>query len=66
LCLYKADVWGQVSYDFGRLLRKEFNRAGKTEGGICGQYRFDPDDPIVKQIIDRAKAKLAKKGDENR
>ena len=28
------------------------------------EYRFDPDDPIVKQIIDRAKAKPAKKGGE--
>lgn len=50
-----------------KLLRKEFKGTGKTQvEGNRVEYRFDPDDPIVKQIINRVKAKPAKKGGENR
>lgn len=39
-----------------KLLRKEFNRVGKTmvEDNRSG-YRFNPDDPVTKQIIARTK-----------
>ena len=39
-----------------KLLRKEFNRVGKTKvEGNRLEYRFDPNDPSVKQIVDRVK-----------
>jgi hypothetical protein len=39
------------------LLRKEFNRAGKTlVEGNRAEYRFNPNDAVTKQIIARAKA----------
>jgi DNA-binding transcriptional regulator GbsR (MarR family) len=38
------------------LLRKEFNRVGKTKvEGNRMEYRFAPNDPIVKQIVEKAK-----------
>jgi len=40
-----------------KILRSEFNRAGKTKvEDNRMEYRFDPNDPIVKQIIDRVKS----------
>ena len=40
-----------------KILRSEFNRAGKTKvEDNRMEYRFDPNDPIVKQIIDRIKS----------
>ena len=45
-----------------RLLRKEFNGVGKTSvEGKRTEYRFNPNDTVVKQIIDRAKGKPAEK-----
>lgn len=39
-----------------KLLRQEFNRAGKTTvEGNRSEYRFSPNDPVIKQIIARAK-----------
>ena len=39
-----------------KLLRKEFNRAGKTKvEGNRMEYRFASNDPIVKQIVEKAK-----------
>ncbi len=40
-----------------KLLRQEFNRAGKTTiESNRSEYRFNPSDPVTKQIIARAKA----------
>lgn len=40
-----------------KLLRQEFNRAGKTTvEGNRSEYRFNPSDPVTKQIIARVKA----------
>ena len=39
-----------------KLLRKEFNRVGKTVvDGNRSEYRFNLNDPVTKQIIARAK-----------
>ncbi len=39
-----------------KLLRQEFNRAGKVlVEGNRSEYRFDPNDAVTKQIIARAK-----------
>ncbi len=39
-----------------KLLRQEFNRAGKTVvEGNRSEYRFNLSDPVTKQIIARAK-----------
>lgn len=40
-----------------KLLRQEFNRAGKTiVEGNRAEYRFNPNDAMTQQIIARAKA----------
>jgi len=45
-----------------RILRKEFKGAGKTSvEGKREEYRFNPDDPIVQQIIDRIQGQPAEK-----
>jgi hypothetical protein len=45
-----------------RLLRNKFNRAGKAEVGQKRmEYRFDPNDPLVKQIVAQVKGKPADK-----
>lgn len=45
-----------------KLLRKEFNRAGKTKvEGNRMEYRFASNDPIVKQIVEKAKTLAAEK-----
>ena len=45
-----------------KLLRKEFNRAGKVKvEGNRMEYRFASNDSIVKQIITKAKAEAAEK-----
>lgn len=50
----KADVSPAV---LRKLLRQEFNRAGKTiVEGNRSEYRFNPNDTVTKQIIERAKA----------
>jgi hypothetical protein len=39
-----------------KMLRKEFNRAGKTlVEGNRSEYRFDPNDAVTKDIITTAK-----------
>jgi transcriptional regulator with XRE-family HTH domain len=39
-----------------KLLRKELNRTGKVlVEGNRSEYRFDPNDPVTKKIIARAK-----------
>jgi len=53
-----AEKAGIRPVELRKLLRKEFNRAGKTKvEGNRLEYRFDPNDPIVKQIVDRVKNK---------
>ena len=53
---------GITPTELRKLLRKEFNRAGKTEvEGNCMEYRFDFNDPTVKQIIDMVKGQQAEK-----
>ena len=53
---------GITPTELRKLLRKEFNRPGKTEvEGNCMEYRFDFNDPTVKQIIDRVKGQQAEK-----
>lgn len=57
-----AEKAGISPVELRKLLRREFNRAGKTKvEGNRLEYRFDPNDPTVKQIIDRAKSKPAEK-----
>ncbi|MBA7507649.1 hypothetical protein ES706_06369 [subsurface metagenome] len=57
-----AEKAGISPTELRKLLRKEFNRAGKTKvEGNRLEYRFDSSDLVVKQIIDRAKGKPAEK-----
>ena len=57
-----AEKAGISPIELRKLHRKEFNRAGKTKvEGNRMEYRFDPNDPTVKQIIDRAKGKPTEK-----
>ena len=57
-----AEKAGISPTDLRKLLRKEFNRAGKTKvEGNRMEYRFDPNDPTVKRIIDRVKGQPAEK-----
>jgi len=52
-----AEKAGISPTELRKLLRSEFNRAGKTKvEDNRMEYRFDPDDPIVKQITDRVKS----------
>jgi len=52
-----AERAGITPVELRKLLRSEFNRAGKTKiEDNRMEYRFDPNDPIVKQIIDRVKS----------
>jgi len=45
-----------------RILRKEFKGAGETSvEGKREEYRFNPDDSIVQQIIDRIQGQPAEK-----
>lgn len=47
-----------------KLLRTEFNRAGKTKvEGNRMEYSFAPNDPMVKQIINRVKGQPAEKSE---
>jgi hypothetical protein len=47
------------------MLRKEFNRAGKTlVEGNRSEYRFDPNDTVTKDIIAKAKELQASKGEQ--
>jgi len=51
-----AEKAGITPAKLRRLLRSKFNRAGKTEVGEKRvEYRFDPNDPVVKQIIAQVK-----------
>ena len=55
-----ADKAGVSPPVLRKLLRKEFNRAGKTlVEGNRAEYRFDPNNPVTKEIIARAKALTA-------
>jgi hypothetical protein len=57
-----AEKAGVSPADLRKLLRKEFNRAGKTKvEGNRMEYRFASNDPIVKQIIEKAKTLAAEK-----
>jgi len=57
-----AEKAGISPADLRKLIRKEFNRAGKTKvEGNRMEYRFNPSNPIVKQIIDRVKRQQAEK-----
>ena len=49
-----AEKAGISPVELRKLLRKEFNRSGKTKvEGNRMEYRFDSNDPIVKQIIEK-------------
>jgi hypothetical protein len=51
-----ADKAGTSPAKLRKLLRTEFNRAGKTTvEGNRSEYRFNPNDPVIKQIVSRAK-----------
>jgi hypothetical protein len=57
-----AEKAGLTPVELRKLLRKEFNRAGKVKvEGNRMEYRFAPNDPIVKQIIQKTKAQIAGK-----
>jgi hypothetical protein len=57
-----AEKAGVSPAELRKLLRKEFDRAGKTKvEGNRMEYRFAASDPIVKQIVDKAKALAAEK-----
>jgi 3-hydroxyisobutyrate dehydrogenase-like beta-hydroxyacid dehydrogenase len=57
-----AEKAGISPADLRKLLRKEFNRAGKTKvDGNRMEYRFAANDPIVKQIMEKAKTLAAEK-----
>jgi DNA-binding transcriptional regulator GbsR (MarR family) len=57
-----AEKAGISPTNLRRLLRKEFNRVGKTKvEGNRKEYRFAANDPIVKQIVERAKTLAAEK-----
>ena len=57
-----AEKAGITPVELRRLLRSEFNREGKTKvEGNRVEYRFNPNDPIVKQIMDRVKSQQAEK-----
>jgi DNA replication protein DnaD len=56
-----AEKVGITPVELRKLLRKEFNQAGKTKvEGNRMEYRFDPNDPIVKQIMEKVKPKNLK------
>lgn len=60
-----AEKAGISPANLRKLLRKEFNRVGKTKvEGNRLEYRFDPNDPTTKQIIGRAKDQSTKKAKE--
>jgi hypothetical protein len=48
-----------------KIVRKEFNRAGKTlVEGNRSEYRFDPNNTVTKDIIAKAKELQASKGEQ--
>ena len=58
-----AEKAGISPIELRKLLRKEFNRAGKTKvEGNRMEYRFAANDPIVKQIVEKAKTLAEEKG----
>ena len=60
-----AEKAGISPTDLRKLIRKKFNRFGKTKvEGNRMEYRFDPNDPIVKQILTRVKELTAEKAKE--
>lgn len=57
-----AEKAGISPAELRKLLRKEFDRAGKTKvEGNRMEYRFASNDPIVKQIVAKAKTLAAEK-----
>jgi len=57
-----AEKAGISPVELRKLLRKEFNRFGRTKvEGNRMEYRFDPNDPIVKKIMDKIKCQQAEK-----
>ena len=57
-----ADKAGISPAELRKLLRKEFDRAGKTKvEGNRMEYRFASNDPIVKQIVAKAKTLVTEK-----
>ena len=60
-----ADKAGITPAELRKLLRKEFNRVGKTQvEGKRMEYRFASNDPVVKQIIQKVKAQAEEKAKE--
>ncbi len=60
-----ADKAGITPAELRKLLRKDFNRVGKTQvEGNRMEYRFASNDPVAKQIIEKAKAVVAEKAKE--
>ena len=57
-----AEKAGISPVELRRLLRSEFNRAGKTKvEGNRMEYRFASNDPTVKQIIEKVKNQQVEK-----
>lgn len=55
-----AEKAGISPTNLRKLLRKDFDRAGKTKvEGNRMEYRFASNDPIVKQIVEKAKTLAA-------
>jgi hypothetical protein len=54
-----ADKAGESPAMLRKLLRTEFDRAGKTKvEGNRMEYRFNSNDPLVKKIVGRAKSQV--------
>jgi len=62
-----AEKVGITPAELRKILRKEFNRKGKTKvEGNRMEYRFISNDPVVKQIIQKAKAQVKEKSAEGK
>lgn len=60
-----ADKAGITPQMLRRLLRKEFNRVGKTlVEGNRAEYRFDPNDPVTEDIRAKAEELKVNKGEQ--
>lgn len=62
-----ADKAGITPAELRKILRKEFNRTGKTKvEGNRMEYRFTSNDPIVKQIMEKVKSQTVEKATEEK
>ena len=60
-----ADKAGITPAELRKLLRKDFDRVGKVKvEGNRMEYRFAPNDPVVKQIIQKVKDQAVEKAKE--